>query len=386
MTETAGLSPEDAAAARAAEQARIRKERREAKIKAGGSARLNKITGLGGGIQRGMYNPPSRGPSPAPPSASSPAVNPQQPASEQHHADPEEIDISQHYYRPETTNRIPSSSSAPAGGFDPDNLSESQLRQMMLGFDRPTTAGNNNSNGGGRGGNQNPLFDPSSLLAMGGPDSQPSDPEDAIAKMFSQMFGGGGGLGSTPGAGPSPFGAPGGAQDPNDLFAKLAAMNGGGTQQQPSQQGGPAGTTKSDAYTATWRLLHFVLATGLGLYIALASGFTGTKIERERGAFVATTAGYGGDGDAAAAAAADMRRYFFWTFATAEAVLLTSRFFLDRGRPAPGVLNMVMGFLPEGKWKAWLGTGLRYSQIFTTVRSDILVCVFVMGICAWLRS
>lgn len=49
------MSPEDAAAARAAEQARIRKERREAKIKAGGSARLNKITGLGGGIQRGMH-------------------------------------------------------------------------------------------------------------------------------------------------------------------------------------------------------------------------------------------------------------------------------------------------------------------------------------------
>ena len=39
----------------AAEQARIRKERREAKILAGGSQRLNKITGLGGGIQRGMY-------------------------------------------------------------------------------------------------------------------------------------------------------------------------------------------------------------------------------------------------------------------------------------------------------------------------------------------
>lgn len=38
----------------AAEQARIRKERREAKIRAGGSARLNKITGLGGGVQRGM--------------------------------------------------------------------------------------------------------------------------------------------------------------------------------------------------------------------------------------------------------------------------------------------------------------------------------------------
>jgi GET complex subunit GET2 len=37
----------------AAEQARIRKERREAKIRAGGSARLNKITGLGGGVPKG---------------------------------------------------------------------------------------------------------------------------------------------------------------------------------------------------------------------------------------------------------------------------------------------------------------------------------------------
>jgi len=40
----------------AAEQARIRKERREAKIRAGGSARLNKITGLGGGVQRGTLH------------------------------------------------------------------------------------------------------------------------------------------------------------------------------------------------------------------------------------------------------------------------------------------------------------------------------------------
>jgi len=54
MTETTSLPAEDAAAARALEQARIRKERREAKIKAGGTSRLNKISGLGGGIQRGM--------------------------------------------------------------------------------------------------------------------------------------------------------------------------------------------------------------------------------------------------------------------------------------------------------------------------------------------
>jgi hypothetical protein len=55
MTEV--LSPEEeAASARAAEQARLRKARREAKIKAGAENRLNRITGLGGGVQRGELN------------------------------------------------------------------------------------------------------------------------------------------------------------------------------------------------------------------------------------------------------------------------------------------------------------------------------------------
>lgn len=53
MTESVSSSS-DAAAQRAAEQARLRKERREAKIKAGGSARLNKITGMGGRPAIGM--------------------------------------------------------------------------------------------------------------------------------------------------------------------------------------------------------------------------------------------------------------------------------------------------------------------------------------------
>ena len=51
MTE---LTPEEAAAsARAEEQARIRKAKREAKLKAGAGDRLNKITGLGG--RKGIF-------------------------------------------------------------------------------------------------------------------------------------------------------------------------------------------------------------------------------------------------------------------------------------------------------------------------------------------
>lgn len=52
---TATSNDADAAAQRAAEQARLRKERREAKIKAGGSARLEKITGVGGRVTGGSY-------------------------------------------------------------------------------------------------------------------------------------------------------------------------------------------------------------------------------------------------------------------------------------------------------------------------------------------
>lgn len=54
-----GVSDADAAEARALEQARIRKERREAKIRANAGNRLNRITGLGGGVERGVCLDPS---------------------------------------------------------------------------------------------------------------------------------------------------------------------------------------------------------------------------------------------------------------------------------------------------------------------------------------
>lgn len=230
-------------------------------------------------------------------------------------------------------------------------MSDDQLRQMMLGFDRPPSASPNRSGG-------NSFFDPSMLGAMGGADGEGPDPEDPMMKMLQQMLGGGAG-----GAG---------GQNP---FAQFAAMNG----QQPPQQQPQQATVESDMYTAVWRALHFVLAIGLGLYVALLTGFAGTKVERERGAFAATTAA---EEDEVAA----RKQYFFWTFATAETILLTSRFLLDRNRAPSGTLNMIMGFLPDKWWKAYLGTALRYSHIFTTVRSDILVCCFVLGITSWWRS
>lgn len=301
-------------------------------------------------------NPPSTASSPLP----TPTAGSETGGAEPQHGDPEEVDISQHYYQPQTANRVLSPAAAAAGGgggglggLDPSNISEDQLRQMMLGFD------------------------PSSMA--GGPGGPAPDGEDPMMKMLTQMLGGPGAI--PPGLGGAFNGSGGQAANP---FAGGANPFAGGMQPQQQQR------QPTDSYTAMWRILHFVLAAGLGLYMALLTGFGGTRVERERAAFASTTGAFqqqqqqqGGEADVDS-----MRRYFFWAFATAETVLLTSRFMLDgrKGSGPPGMLGMVLGFVPEGKMKSLVGTGLKYSRIFSTVRSDILVCVFVLGICSWLRS
>lgn len=229
---------------------------------------------------------------------------------------------------------------------------------MMLGFDPstngapPQSAAANNPFAAMMGG---------ANLGEGGP-----DPDDPMMKMLSQMLGGG-----ANGAGG------GGAQNP---FAAMAAAAGGGPQQQPQ----PPASDVSAA--AVWRVLHFLVAAGLGLYIALLTQFTGTKVARERGAFAEYTINNEQQGANANANAEDLRRYFFWAFATAESVLLTTRFFLDKGARGPsGIVATVLGFVPEGKGKSFVVNGLRYGQIFSTVRMDMLVCVFVLGVCSLVR-
>lgn len=363
---------QDDAAKRASEQARLRKERREAKIKAGGSARLNRITGLGG---RGKASPsflvaiPSlfltclieieppadsettasttaTDVSPAaaaavPSDASAPA-----PAA---HADPDEVDISDHYYEPKmaAARAAPSASAVPA-------MSEDDLRKMMLGFEAGNTP-----------------RQPTPGLAGSGAGLD----EDPMMKIMSQLMSG---AGFPPGAaadGSSPF--PG-------MFPPGANPFGGGL---PAQQP-PAPVPTS---THVWRILHALVALGLGLYVVLLTPFAGTKIERDRAALPITSSPddpFSTPLDATAAEA-DMERrkqLFFWAFATAESVLLSTRYFLLKQGALPGgVAGTVVGFLPQ-PYKGYVEIVLRYGQIFTTVRSDMLACIFVLGICAWARG
>lgn len=144
----------------------------------------------------------------------------------------------------------------------------------------------------------------------------------------------------------------------------------------PPMSGQPAAAT-GDPYAYVWRIVHTVFALGLGLYIAFRTSFTGTKLERERSAL-----GYGSAGEVLNPASV----YFFWVFATVEVLLQSSRFFLEKGRiQQGGILGMITGFLPD-PYKGYLIWFSRYSRIWTTVSADAMVCVFVLGACAWWRG
>jgi hypothetical protein len=189
--------------------------------------------------------------------------------------------------------------------------------------------------------------------------------DDPMMRMMMQMLGGG--------------------NNSNNPFAGFPpSALGNQPQQQQPQQATPTLPSRS---ASLYRLLHTLIALALGLYIALYTPFTGTKLSRDRAA-------------AAVAGSAEEREHlqyhldgnvtknFFWAFATAEALLLTSRYFMDRGRSrleSNGMLGMLAGFLPGGM-RSKVETAMRYGEVLGTVRRDVLVCVFVLGVATWWRA
>ncbi|KAJ6781316.1 hypothetical protein PWT90_07094 [Aphanocladium album] len=183
MTEGVSSSS-DAAAQRASEQARLRKERREAKIKAGGSSRLDKITGIGGrvvGANVDIFPPDNEQAAPE----GAPEATATTTAKAAAAGDPDEVDISEHFYSPgaerlmaqqraaaAAAGAVPSPMAGGGGGGvgfpDMTEEQQAQLRQMMLG--------------------------------SGGGAPPPNAAEDPLAKMMAQMMGGaGGGAGAAAG-------------------------------------------------------------------------------------------------------------------------------------------------------------------------------------------
>lgn len=228
------------------------------------------------------------------------------------------------------------------------------------------------------------------------------------------------GLDQPAGTSPSMPGMPPGAQD-DPMLRMMMQMLGGGnapsglnnnssnnpfmppTAAQPPQA--QAQAALPNRHAALWRLVHTAVALALGLYIALCTPFRGTKLERDRAAAAAAGSAEAreqlqmqlGRGDDGGAFASDVTRNFFWAFATAEALLLATRYLLEQrgssgvaggGAAAGGgggILGLLVGFLPAGV-RGKVELAMRYGQVLGTVRRDVLVCVFVLGAAAWWRG
>lgn len=211
---------------------------------------------------------------------------------------------------------------------------------MMLGFD-PSNAGTPPPGA-------NPFAGFPGMGGLPGMEGAPGA-EDPMMKMLQQMMGG------TPGEGPN--GMP--------SFPGMPGL------------AGPAVT--ADPYAYLWRIVHALFALSLGLYIAFTTTFTGTKLERDRSGF-----NYNIAGEETGLSASSI--HFFWIFATAEVLLQTSRFWVEKGKTQhAGILGTVIGFLPQ-PWKGYVELAARYSRIWTTVTGDAFTCVFVLGVCVWMRG
>jgi hypothetical protein len=188
--------------------------------------------------------------------------------------------------------------------------------------------------------------------------------------MLQQMMGAGaGGMPGMPGMSGS-LGQPGAAPDglPPGLANMFSAMQGDGAAAEPSPD-------QSSAWI--WRLVHSVFSLGLAIYIVLQTPFTGSKLSRDNVL---------DDDWTTQSTPAQNFVHFFYLFATFEVVLQSSRYFIEKGQlQGSGILSTVAGILPA-PYSGYVRTVGRYSVIYSTVVSDAMVVVFVLGATSWWRG
>ena len=195
-------------------------------------------------------------------------------------------------------------------------------------------------------------------LGANGPQQQEEEEEeeDPMMKMVQQL------MGSIPGA--ERQGGDGGS---GGLPPGLAAMLGAGGM----GMGGQQEEKREDTYGYVWKIVHAIFAFCLGIYVTATShAFNG---DISRGGI--SGAGHEGGSNV------------FWVFATAELVLQSSRFFLERegGSPLGGWIGIMGNMLPE-PWRGWIKLAARYSGIWSTVVEDGMVVLFVVGCVAWWKG
>jgi GET complex subunit GET2 len=156
------------------------------------------------------------------------------------------------------------------------------------------------------------------------------------------------------------------AQIPSALASLL---NGGalppGFEQQ--QEANAEAVQRYSLSTSTWRLVHFLCALALSVFALRSSParFNGSETSR-------VVSGVTGE----------LGSQLFMYFGAVEAVLLSSRLFLESGKPLDGMLGTVVNILPS-HIGGWINVLVRYGKMGSSVVQDALVVVWVIGMVGW---
>lgn len=180
--------------------------------------------------------------------------------------------------------------------------------------------------------------------------------QDPMMRMMQQMMGPQAGQQGQTGAPPQ--------DDPMKLLQQMM----GGAQPQMGQG------AQTPTSTYVWRIVHALFAVMLALYVGLWTPFTGTKIARAESQLVDESLKRG------------LANRLFVLFATAELVLQSGRYFLEKGQiSGSGIIGTLAQFIPE-PWAGYLRVIGRYGVIYTTIMTDAMVILFVLGVLAWWNS
>ena len=317
-------------------QARLRRERREAKLKADGTSRLEKIAKVSGrqnlpGMDPLTISPPQYGNQFYTPILKISQLTAQlatdpPPNIGKVSDDPDEVNLSTNPSAARTPN-LPQERGSSTNGPP----TEADIRAML------------------RAGAPQP----------GAEQEAANVEEDPMMKMLSQLMGG------IPG-GENGAGEPGEGGLPPGLAAMLGA---GGM---PGMSDAPAGR-KEDTYAYLWKIVHAVFALCLGMYVTATSMAFSGSIRR-------------GIPEAVSEEMPEREGVnLFFVFATMELVLQSSRFLLEKGNSGGqlgGWIGLVAGFLPE-PYRGYVMLMGRHARIWGTVVEDAMVIVFVVGCVAW---
>lgn len=167
--------------------------------------------------------------------------------------------------------------------------------------------------------------------------------------------------------------------DENPMMKILQEMMGGIGSERPGpmpQMPDPINqeNVSPSSYVKSWRIIHAVFALSLGVYIAVTTEFTGSKLDRK---------GLAQEYSNMYSNVPILRLNYFYIFLTAEAILISSRYLFNREEVQFGAIgSFFMKFLSE-PYKNYVQVFMRYVNIWSTISQDAMVCIFVLGTYAW---